>query len=285
MPSDFYLSDHYFLNTNSPSTFAPHPVDGQAPRTPLSERLKYLTLAGINQNVQIGVLHELAMLYPFAEFGVLFSNEKCGQGRYPSLNWISDLAQELRLNPGLRVALHVCGSAVGDLVDGTSKMVPVLQHFSRVQLNFTHSRYPLSSVRRLLKINPETTFITQFSPRGSDLWTNLADLPNHDVLFGASGGFGSTARWPEPLDRPKAGLLQSSAYIPMCGYSGGLGPDNLKRRLRAFALLTKNSPFWIGLESSLRVNDKFDLVTAMRCLDVTQAVLQKEAAALAAAKV
>lgn len=269
--------------TETFSSRVPQPVASWAKHVPLSERLKCLTLTGIDEGFQLETLYELSRHFPFVEFGVLLSDSLSGQGRYPSSAWIAELVEALCVNPGPRVALHVCGSAVGSLLDGTSNMRPYLEHFSRVQLNFTANRYPLASLRRLLKDTPNVTFITQFSPGYGEVWKDLADLPNHAVLFGASAGCGITpVSWPAPLCKTEAGL-PFKHHSPMCGYAGNLGPDNLERRFRQIARLSKSAPFWLGAEAKLRVNDKFDLGLAMKCLEVMRAVLQEQPGARRAA--
>jgi hypothetical protein len=81
--------------------------------------------------------------------------------------------------------------------------------------------------------------------------------------------------WPAPLDKTQAGLPFKS-HSPLCGYAGGLGPDNLERRLREINHLTKKAPFWLDMEAKLRVNDKFDIGSALKCLEIAQAAIDAQ---------
>jgi len=84
----------------------------------------------------------------------------------------------------------------------------------------------------------------------------LSILPNHAILFDASGGHGvSPEYWP--------------AHLPdkSCGYAGGLGPDNLARELPRIQEAAGQGPYWIDMEGKLRNEaDRFDLARARLCL-------------------
>jgi hypothetical protein len=245
--------------------------------TPLSERLLCTTLTGIDQRVQIDTLYEISRHYPFVEFGVLYSTSQAGTGRYPSLEWIELVANTLRRTPGPRAALHVCGRAVADLIEGRGHVSQLVHAFGRIQLNFAAKRYSTEDIRSLLKRHPNTVFITQYAHDKADLWKDLLDLSNHAVLFDASCGQGITpAQWPAPLDAVTEGLTALSRN-PVCGYAGGLGPDNLAQHLPAIAKVSADLPIWLDMESKLRLDDKFDLTTALKCLYIVERAMHEMA--------
>lgn len=246
--------------------------------TSLKARLQCLTLTGIDASVPVEALYEVTRHYSFAEFGVLYSAKQNGLGRYPTLGWMDDLVEALDVSPGPRMALHVCGAAVGELIAGSGHVSTIAHAFKRIQLNFTVNRYPVASLRQLLQRMPETTFITQsrYPDDAANLWLDFADLPNHAVLFDASGGNAITpAALPVPLDISMA-VSGFKEQAPLCGYAGGLGHENLGAHLQSIASITGRSRFWLDIESSLRVNDKFDVRLALKCLDTVAMAMEKE---------
>jgi hypothetical protein len=79
-----------------------------------------------------------------------------------------------------------------------------------------------------------------------------------DWLFDVSFGTGAAPRdWP-PL----------SSSQPFCGFSGGLGPDNVRARL-AYAPVAPGVAYWIDMESGVRTDGRFDTA---KCAAVCAAV-------------
>ena len=59
----------------------------------------------------------LSLEFPVVEWGFLYSPKRQGQpGRYPSVNFLCKSFQELPVH--VRVALHICGSGVLQLIEG-----------------------------------------------------------------------------------------------------------------------------------------------------------------------
>lgn len=262
---------------------APAPAGAAQSSRSLRQRLVCCTLTGIDAGVPFETLQEISRRHSYVEFGVLYSTSRQGKGRYPSLSWISKLAQQAQELPGVRLALHVCGGAVEDLLMGRGHVAEVAAAFPCIQLNFVASQQPLHFLCDLLDRHPEKTFITQHNPSNAGLWRSLSDKPNHSVLFDESGGRGQEPEaWQAPLEITSE-KLPSRAVSPLCGYAGGLGPDNLAVHLERIALVTKQQLFWVDMETKLRdTNDAFDITAAQACLEAVETVLERHDAVTAA---
>lgn len=255
-------------------TLSPHP--------PLSlrSRLRFVTLTGVDASPSFDGLCELAGRYPYAEFGLSYSKSQAGTGRYPPRKWMESLALRARTIPGLNLSLHVCGEAIGDLLMGKDHVSELALLFPRIQVNFLAERHALISVRKLLKRLPGTTVITQHTDASESLWRELAERPNHVVMFDTFGrrGLGSQ-RWQAPLKKIESGW-SFKAIDPLCGYAGGLGPDNVAKHLRLIADATRHSAFWLEMEGKLLGGvDRFDMRRAKKCLDAVERVLMDDSIA------
>ena len=214
--------------------------------------LKRCTLTGVGRENTLMDLLALSATYPFAEWGVLYSTKRAGEGRYPDADWIRELTEFARATHAevpMNLALHICGSAVGDYLKGVGEASELARDFGRVQLNFEAGRWDSRDVAEAMLRNGHQKVITQHNEKNADLWTEVGLIPNHQVLFDASGGNGkSPDAWPEPLS------------MHICGYAGGLGPDNIDEQLDEVLQAAGGRDFWIDMESSLRdENDKFSL--------------------------
>jgi hypothetical protein len=90
----------------------------------------FITFTGADERTDISALESLCRDWP-VEIGILFSKSRSPSPRYPSLDWISGLADR-----GLRLSAHLCGAwAVEVATQGTSEVEPLLAPFSRVQIN------------------------------------------------------------------------------------------------------------------------------------------------------
>lgn len=220
----------------------------------------------------------MAEQYPFVEWGILYSQTRRGEGRYPSFRWINRLVERMGNIRSPNFALHVCGRAVNFLLSGSdvNDVSRTARAFKRVQINFNSSRYSLTEIRRFVIDHPLQTVITQNNSANEFLWRSLIDTPNHAVLFDASGGRGiERTKWPEPLSM--VGSLPPSCVVmdPVCGYAGGLGPDNLAVQLPAIHAAASGRPYWVDMEGKLRDNnDRFDLSRAEECLKLARKFIE-----------
>jgi len=219
------------------------------------------TLTGADDSTQLDDLFRLSMEFPYVEWGVLFHEVQRGTGRYPSIEWIDKLCNDLARHPGARFALHVCGrDAVSQFLIGVGTASRIASYFGRIQLNFVGSNFDPALVTVAIKRHPEKTIVTQHNTANAGLLEVLGKHRNHALLFDESGGRGASPQsWPPPLPGK------------LCGYAGGLGPDSLEVELPRIQQAAGQSVFWIDMEAKLRDKlDRFDLVRARRCLVICQ---------------
>ena len=116
-------------------------------RTPM--HLTHCTLTGVDEKTALHELIDLSVEHPIAEWGFLYSPKRQGQpGRYPSVAMLSKSFSYLPAY--VRVALHVCGQGVPDLLTGESTVSGLVamvgERSGRVQLNFNQARDPSISM-------------------------------------------------------------------------------------------------------------------------------------------
>lgn len=229
------------------------------------------TLTGVDDLTAAEDLVQLSDEFPIVEWGFLYSPTRQGlDRRYPSAFSIRYDLQTLP--PSVRVALHICGQGVPDVLTGASREAmhlvdQVTARNGRVQLNHVLTGPLLEQADRFLSWWRDLQVITQHNEANKDVWKALADHPNHSVLFDSSLGRGilpAASCWPAPL-----------SGVP-CGYAGGLGPDNLDEQLHWIAIAAGQTPLWIDMESSLRRHhgtaDRFD---TQRCRKVLEIVTER----------
>lgn len=229
------------------------------------------TLTGVDERTDLTAIHSLSAEFPFVEWGFLYSPTRQGQpGRYPSTQMLQNAFLHLPAN--VRVALHICGQGVTDLLARRDATIEELVELvairgGRVQLNFNllDGRIQPSALRKHLVRHPGTTFITQHNAANAILATLMWQVRTHAILFDESAG---------------RGMLPNGWSVAMpgkaCGYAGGLGPDNLAEQLELIATAAGDCPFWLDMEGKLRTPDAntadwFDLAKARRCLEVVAA--------------
>lgn len=220
-----------------------------------------ITFTGIDPGCSRAELFALLQLDPRIELGILYSKTKAGSTldlRYPPFEWIRDTAAAIDAAYGLgRVALHVCGIAVKNLIQGDGLNVSTW-HYARIQLNGKFNYTEAGQIRRFIGEGTAYSCITQF-----DANPGLHEIcRSHQILFDASGGRGILRKeWPKAIpDR-------------VCGYAGGLGPDNLRKELPRIAAVA-GPVYWVDMEGSLRdENDHFCIGKARLALD---AILEAE---------
>jgi hypothetical protein len=64
--------------------------------------------------------------------------------------------------------------------------------------------------------------------------------------------------WPKPLEDV------------LCGYAGGLGPDNIEAQLELISKAVGNREIWVDMETHVRSNDdqRFDLDKVEKVLEI-----------------
>jgi hypothetical protein len=228
--------------------------------------LALCSLTGIDETTPLVELAVVSDMYPYAEWGFLYSPKRQGTpGRYPSVGRIQRAFAELP--PYVKVALHVGGAGVAQLLDGEQVVCGLLEQVrvrgGRVQLNFdaTAREVDLDRLRQFILARPAIVFITQHNDSNRTIARLLADVANHAILFDSSLGRGiSPQSWQRPLDS-----------VP-CGYAGGLGPENLGQQLPRIYDAAGRAEFWIDMEERLRdEHDRFSMTLARKCLEIVSA--------------
>jgi len=228
--------------------------------------LNRCTLTGADDTTNIDSLWEISREFPMVEWGILYSINNRGTGRYPGEDWLNRLLARIDAGgPTPNFALHVCGRAVADFFAGAGPVTDVARRFGRVQVNFRYDQLDFYAIRAMLRRQAEAgqTVITQHNRANQELWAAMRGEPNHVVLFDSSGGRGIVRpEWPAPLPGVS------------CGYAGGLGPDNINEALVAIQRAAGAAEYWIDMEGKLRTaDDRFDVALARTVLEQVQTTL------------
>jgi hypothetical protein len=209
--------------------------------------LRYVTLTGADDGVEISNLVELSNEYSYVEWGILFSKSKVGESRYPSINWRNNLLNY----SGMNLAAHLCGGYIADIFNGNFSFSrdPLFSKFSRIQLNLGNKVEEALNSREFFEAIKDCGKTIML---GGDYTDIKSDYINEYVvpLFDISGGRGLPGVWKTPY------VVNEKKIF--CGYAGGLGVDNIEKELNNISNIN-NGDFWIDMESSLRSNDLFDL--------------------------
>lgn len=234
------------------------------------------TLTGADDRVDPEMLASIADRYPIVEWAILFYPKSTGGPRYPSYDWIDDLAAASKGK--LNLSAHLCGSYVDDFLRkplfSEDKGDDLLQWnlrkwgFGRIQLN-AYLIHPggnetndVFTARDAIKAT-KVPVITQYWEEHSRIWFHLRDLPNHQVLFDGSRGNGKRPQgWQCPLPDTA------------CGWAGGLSPATLRKDLETFKKLSTTRDFWwVDAESGIRTDNEFDKYKAEEMLKIATEVV------------
>ena len=220
-------------------------------------KLKYCSLTGADDAVNPQDLLRLSQEFPFVEWAVWLMPERMGSARAPKLDWIKRFIDTCK--PCHR-ALHLCGQGLADFVEGKPETLALVDQFQRVQLNVRFenagARLNMPQMMAHMAAKPKVTFIVQYADDQAHLLPLLKNIHNHVLLFDASAGRGlSPDTWPVPIQ----------GHI--CGYAGGLGPDNVVDHIKKISTVAKGHETWIDMESKIRTNDVFDLVKVRKVLE------------------
>lgn len=238
-------------------------------------RLPTITLSGVDRRTDPSTILAL-MAAPNVELGLLWSetNDDPRYLRAHEVAFVLGLAHaEAR-----GCAVHVCGRAARNIFLGLpvaperssggdiAARTIVVHHASRVQINGRwgegEADFKIAEVARATGILstserfPAPRLITQWRPGEPTYCLDglLERMPNQAILVDASGGQGiSPKKWSAP---------RQSCPV---GFAGGLSPENLKAELSKI-LEVAGPGFWVDMESSLRVEGRFDLARARQAV-------------------
>lgn len=218
-----------------------------------------VTITGADDTTSIDWMLEVSRSFPRVEWGILVSASQTGTPRFPSDSWLHSLAKVAKQNEDLRLSMHVCGRWVREICQGhwTEFLKAHMElpcTFDRVQLNFhayTHQLAPNffpmaeSACRTICR-----QLIFQLDGVNDSLLTQAKEAGINAVpLFDKSGGAGvSPDSWPIALPDT------------LCGYAGGLSPDNLDEELARINKVTQaDSHIWIDTETKVRTSNNLEL--------------------------
>ncbi len=225
-----------------------------------------VTFTGADSSCSVDSLIGLLEEAPGLELAFLYSEARQGSGRYPPAAWIRETVETIEqcIGPG-RVALHVCGRVRLRFLDSgeVNPELGNLDRFARIQLNGKLTREHADAVETMLRAHPERRIIVQYE-HSTDLRAALPPFGSAlQVLFDASGGRGRLrTSWPQPL------------VGHVCGYAGGLGPENIARELPRIAAAALGMQYWIDMEGQLRGGQDHFIVERAR--KVLQELAQME---------
>lgn len=266
-------------------------ADFKSPQ-PYVLNLRYIGFCGIDDSIEPGLLEILSLRYPFIEWGVLFRPDLEGSPRYASSAWL-DRLHTIRNDNGtvMNFAAHLCQSRCQEVLNGNYEFITKIKNlgFKRVQINATKANgvhvdtnlltYYLNNLRHAMVTFPDIEWILQKNTETFVLFQPLIEdpLPNMSVLFDASCGKGIlVSDYPVPYSN--SGIL--------CGYAGGISPDNIENVLSNATQAAGNAPIWIDMESSLRVHvsepkdgplrDCFSIEKCFKCADFVDRLLKAQ---------
>lgn len=221
-------------------------------------KLTCVSITGADDPVAVGDLNALAREFPFVEWAILLMPERMGQKRFPSESWIRTFVHQYE---GAHTAMHLCGGAFLGFIEGREDILSLMKGFRRIQLNLefgdVEGQYDPLQLIHQIRENQEFEFVIQYTDKRRDFVSLLRNIPNHALLFDTSAGRGvSPESWPAPLDGH------------VCGYAGGLKPENLQGNLEKIARAANGRETWIDMESGVRTDDRFDLERVRRVLEV-----------------
>jgi hypothetical protein len=221
----------------------------------MKQLITKVTITGADDRSDIQELIDISSQYPFVEWAILVSKSSEGHYRFPSRQWVELFARSADEHK-LNVSAHVCGQWVRQLLIGKLhwyELPAFLDVAQRVQIN-THNLIHESTAilpDNLAALSITKQYIFQLDGVNDHLPFAMQRYGlNIAGLFDSSGGTGQVPRyWPTVIE----GLL--------CGYAGGLGPDNLLSQLREIDKAASGQPYWIDMERNVRSEDDAYLLT------------------------
>lgn len=230
-------------------------------------KLTSITFTGIDERTDFMRLENIAKKYTFAEFGLLVSrNWEENGNRFPDPQIIWDMTG--CTTPQVRFSCHLCGqlaktAAHGDFPNAFPPdwSPSMLNIFQRVQLNVDAMemydvlhQMPKSSKEIIIQMQDAATcccFMAGGRPDGMS------------YLLDASGGRG--------IDSPMDIIDWTGIHV---GYAGGIGPENVERKLLTLLLFPSNNSFWIDMESKIRTADDWlDLDKVEEVCEICEGVM------------
>lgn len=227
-------------------------------------KLKYCSITGADDQVDVRDLESMGAEYPFVEWAILLLPARAGTARFPTLDWISDFAGRYKGHK----AMHLCDDGFLGFVAGDKDVLSLMKGFQRIQLNLkfgdVEGKYDPAELASRVRSLPQTEFILQYTKEKKGLLPLFRDIPNHAVLFDESAGRGIS---PDSWDKPLEGHF--------CGYAGGMNPGNVAGNIDMISKVADGYLTWIDMETGVRTDDVFDLAKVRRVLEIAAPFVAK----------
>lgn len=227
-------------------------------------KINKVTITGADNKVKQEDLLSITQLFPFVEWGILFSGllQEARQ-RYPTSEWMDNLSPELPLSA------HFCGVWSREVFENQNyALIEELDDkFQRIQLNYNFARSKGWKLDEFIKFasTSKKQIILQYNKSNSITLDKLIEeneFPsNINFLYDSSGGRGTEIK---EIKTPLNGYYT--------GYSGGLSPDNIESICELISKEKENDLtqyVWIDLESGARTTNEFDLIKVEKILQIT----------------
>lgn len=247
-------------------------------------KLTGVTLTGADTTVDPQWLIDIAVEFPFVEWGILIGSnnrDRFGAPRFPTFKWIEWLSQRIDVAPHVNLSLHVCGQPLRSMLAGqygfSQEIAPLVPMFQRWQLNFHGqpvSRDEANSLGAVLtaRLGNAEAIVQLDSQNDWILDQFLRDGIKASGLYDTSHGAGILpSEWPKANPNWKV------------GYAGGIGPANVVEAIDAITPAAGGQEFWIDMETKLRSDsghgdrDFFDMKKCRRVLEECAAIVQQPA--------
>lgn len=221
-------------------------------------KISKVTITGLDTLVEIDRIIELQKEFPFVEWGILFSSNREGQKRYPTM-WVV----EKIIKSGIPLSAHFCGTWAKEVLEKQNfDVIKTLhQNFKRVQLNYNFSynqNWSLTHLNVFADENRSREIILQYNKSNKQVIDEFkVGFPeNINILYDASGGRGTEIKEVLP------------PFKNFTGYAGGITDKNIDGICKIITDHSDNSTVWIDMESGVRTNDIFDLEKVIAVLNV-----------------
>ena len=219
-----------------------------------------VTFAGLDETADLEKLKEIRSLYFTVEWGVRLAVEHQGrEAGFPGIDWIRKLAPELNLSAQL------CGKSARDFLRGDDAELATQYgvcwpQFRRIQID-SPSRsddVDLPKLIRLIGKNPEKQIVFRVRDQNLDVANALVGhgIPCATLFDQAEVQDPAQKKWPKGVNR-----------FAGCGYTGGLGPDNIYKQLSPILSAAQTAErWWVEIDSSLRTAEQErDVFSLARC--------------------
>lgn len=234
-------------------------------------KLTSITFTGIDERTNLDRLESIQQKYPYAEFGVLMSEDWIYNGeRFPNPDTILERLEGRKL----QLSVHLCGRlALSAAIGNMNKLLTMTKErhkvFRRCQLNlranglFEELRIPWQM------LDFEEVIIQMHTPELCEEFLRGKVPEKRSFLLDASGGAG--------IDTPIEIVTSPGIHI---GYAGGISPSNVESKLRPLLAYDSEEKFWIDMETKVRTvaadkGEWLDLDKVEKVLEICDPIIKE----------